>query len=807
MDPLEQALNSYPELTRKQPKHSKAALGVAVAVIVWIAGFIACAPPQENPPEPTVLPTLAPATPLPAPTPVTHPSVDPMPPATPRPAPTASAAPTPVPTPTAAPTSTPTPTATSWPTPTGLTVLGSQQSPKIFVLPTPPPGLPGVYVGDYPDVSPDNQELLCGQELAISDTEQLSELSEYLRSTKDLGLRLGEDVAGFVDWTPDSATVLFNHRSWIQAVDVSGSRLQTVVDANPRNRFFMHGVHADVSPNGSRMVYTTCEFRTEEDPEVSGGWDDYNYEVAMVDVDGGNPERYTENKRLEHFPAWSPDMTKLAFVKQAVYYHWLFNELHVVSGESLEQTDLIVRGDIPLYTPPVWSPDGRYLAFTAWHERKLILNVVRTDGSELRIVSGYFGRMAWSPDSRRMAIIRQEGEDAVLLTIAVDGSDPKPLVKMADAYRGWLNPLAWSPDGNYILYGCEAGLCVVDLEGNAVGQSPKGWIMPDDRPHAAWSPDGSLIAVRTRYHPYEKGGIAVFTMAPDGGEARILVRGGRSPFAESSRYHDVQYGVASCSGGFVVPSPGANPGLVRDCEVLMGLRDALMGDGVLNWSAGTPLDDWDGVVLGGAPLRVTGLQFPLSISHLKQPEEVQAFRLNGVLPPALGELEQLETLVIISHRLKGRIPPELGKLTNLRVLRIVFNGYTGVGKSLNLHGNIPPELGELSNLRVLNLRGNSFLEGTIPPELGKLGNLRVLNLAQNNLEGSIPPELGMLGNLQFLSLARNELTGSIPPELGNLTSLEKLDLVWFGKNEFSVCISEVLPEIWVEATGLERCTV
>ena len=91
----------------------------------------------------------------------------------------------------------------------------------------------------------------------------------------------------------------------------------------------------------------------------------------------------------------------------------------------------------------------------------------------------------------------------------------------------------------------------------------------------------------------------------------------------------------------------------------------------------------------------------------------------------------------------------------------------------DLTGSIPPELGNLHNLDALLLGGNR-LSGPIPPELGALSRLRVLMLSDNPLTGAIPPELGGLTQLQGLHLDGDHLSGPVPPELGSLAELRKL---------------------------------
>ena len=64
---------------------------------------------------------------------------------------------------------------------------------------------------------------------------------------------------------------------------------------------------------------------------------------------------------------------------------------------------------------------------------------------------------------------------------------------------------------------------------------------------------------------------------------------------------------ADCSSGIAVTDPDDNPGLVSDCEVLLAARDILAGSAGLNWSAGLPIEEWDGIRIVGSPERVDSL--------------------------------------------------------------------------------------------------------------------------------------------------------------------------------------------------------
>ena len=220
-----------------------------------------------------------------------------------------------------------------------------------------------------------------------------------------------------------------------------------------------------------------------------------------------------------------------------------------------------------------------------------------------------------------------------------------------------------------------------------------------------------------------------------------------------------QGNAGSCASGGAVPNASQNSGLVADCEALLHARETLAGTASLNWSANTPIGEWDGVRLGGSPPRITEL--------------ILEFRdLSGEIPAELGELSGLGVLSLTGNQLTGPLPAELGKLANLESLKLSQNQLTG---------RIPQNLGDLANLLALFLSGNQ-LSGAIPAELGSLGNLIFLYLDGNRLTGRIPPDLGNLSNLSQLHMSRNQLTGLIPAELGNLSNLEEL---WLEENRLS----------------------
>ena len=210
---------------------------------------------------------------------------------------------------------------------------------------------------------------------------------------------------------------------------------------------------------------------------------------------------------------------------------------------------------------------------------------------------------------------------------------------------------------------------------------------------------------------------------------------------------------SACISGGAVPAGDEYAGLARDCEILLGLHDTLVGSATLSpaWSVSTDIDSWQGINLEA-----------MRVSHL----ELERKGLTGSLPAALGDLDGLTQLSLLDNTLTGEIPSELGSLSELNWLALSSNQLSGV---------IPSELGALVKLDYLLLQSN-LLTGPIPPEIGRLVKLIELRLSNNQLNGPIPPELGDLSALEGLVIGNNQYESPLPATLTNLTGLTTLDV-------------------------------
>lgn len=134
------------------------------------------------------------------------------------------------------------------------------------------------------------------------------------------------------------------------------------------------------SPDGRRIVYV--EFATGV--------------IYVANADG------TRRRKIGpgHAPSWSPDSRKLVFHRNSAATNGM--EIFVASADNTGVRRLTSGGGRDsLY--PVWSPNGRRIAFVRYVDFYSEVFVMRRDGSRVRRITGIKGdtyHLDWSPDSR-----------------------------------------------------------------------------------------------------------------------------------------------------------------------------------------------------------------------------------------------------------------------------------------------------------------------------------------------------------------------------------------------------------------------
>jgi TolB protein len=244
-----------------------------------------------------------------------------------------------------------------------------------------------------------------------------------------------------------------------------------------------HAVTMDPSfaPDGKRMVFITVVAGREQLFVSDGGGghpvqitrDDWEHEdpawspdgkhiafvsmegggevLAMADPDGTHAEVLTPKTARVIHPSWSSDSAKLLYCTDDDLAPPKKNASDIYALEvATRKAVRLVTGGTNTY--PVWSPDGKQLAF-----RRMLgaldseVFVARGDGTNAHDVTNhpaFDGWPAWSPDGKRIAFASNRHSSYQIYVMKPDGSD----VQRVANTEGRATAPKWTPDGSTIYF-------------------------------------------------------------------------------------------------------------------------------------------------------------------------------------------------------------------------------------------------------------------------------------------------------------------------------------------------------------------
>lgn len=181
-------------------------------------------------------------------------------------------------------------------------------------------------------------------------------------------------------------------------------------------------------------------------------------EIYVMNADGSGQMRLTNNSARERWPVWSPDGKKIAFESDRDG-NW---EIYVMNADGTGQVNLTNNSDVDY--DPSWSPDGKKIAF--WSTRGGEpdqafdeIYVMNADGTNPVSLSPPFVTKFpsdrspdWSPDGKKIAFssYRDANKDGNW-EIYVMNADGTGTVRLTSDIAPDCDP-AWSPDGKKIAF-------------------------------------------------------------------------------------------------------------------------------------------------------------------------------------------------------------------------------------------------------------------------------------------------------------------------------------------------------------------
>ena len=201
------------------------------------------------------------------------------------------------------------------------------------------------------------------------------------------------------------------------------------------------------SPNGRQITFVSYR-----DLEQLPKGEIHRGEIYLMNADGSNPINLTHApERADGVSSWSPDGNQIVFTSAALFNDDILanSDIFVMDADGANSRNL-TNHDAQDQTPD-WSPDGNRIAFSSNRDGNWEIYVMNTDGTNLINLTNHparDGRPDWSPDGNRIAFTSDRDGNWEIYVMNADGANPINLTN----HPAEDNHASWSPDGTRIAF-------------------------------------------------------------------------------------------------------------------------------------------------------------------------------------------------------------------------------------------------------------------------------------------------------------------------------------------------------------------
>jgi Tol biopolymer transport system component len=297
--------------------------------------------------------------------------------------------------------------------------------PKSLATATVPPAK---VASRWPSWSPDGKQIAY---ILIEDAIPAIQVHELETGEQTTIFKDATEIIG-LEWSPGGDQIAFNaqlgeeNEFQLYTIRPDGTEFQPLTNDERSSAFLTW------SPDGQKIVF-----------QIFNQVDKHSL-IYMINPDGTNQEFLTKAYNPRYL-SFSPDRKRIIYITEG---DSVINIKNIETGEDA----LFSEEEYAVLSWPVWSPDGKWIAYTV-HSRLRgeihLLDPSSREIIELTNMSQEDKMLAWSPDSQTIAFQRStppESSMGDIFLIDVDGQNLRQLTDTPfDEYQ-----CLWSPDGEWI---------------------------------------------------------------------------------------------------------------------------------------------------------------------------------------------------------------------------------------------------------------------------------------------------------------------------------------------------------------------
>ena len=226
-------------------------------------------------------------------------------------------------------------------------------------------------------------------------------------------------------------------------------------------------------------------------------------EIYVVDYDGQNLKKLTNDRSIALLPRWSKD-GRIYYTT----YRYKNPDIFAIDLKAGKIAPVIIRGGLSLIGGV--SPDGKALVFTSSKGPNPSIYIYNLETGEKKQITNrqsVDGSPSYSPDGKYITFVSNRAGNPQIYVMELATGQTRPLTRTFN----WSDSPQWSPTGEWIVFaGRESpyhpfDIFLVDLTGTQLRRLTTDAGSNED---PTWSPDGRFIA---------------FTSTREGGKRKLYV--------------------------------------------------------------------------------------------------------------------------------------------------------------------------------------------------------------------------------------------------------------------------------------------